>query len=166
MYPTRPSTSTTKFDTETIPPDDYETYTGTGTGSYTGGDGDDYEYGRLKDPAKKPEKPSAKQRKIATKMPTAVKLDKSPARIITTTTNGRTLNNSSGGRDMETKVTTRAPKGKSVTTVAGDVLDDKRNKRPIRSVRHLTDVLVSFEDWKRKQRRKREDNEMERRNLL
>lgn len=123
VYPTRASTSTTKFDTETFPPDDYETYTGTGTGSYTGGGEEDNEYGRLQGRPKKKVLPEQKQQQ----------------RMVRTFTNKP----SSGTMAAASRTTTATPPSP---------VQHKRNKRErnrVRSLRHK-DVVVSFVEWQRR----------------
>lgn len=121
IYPTPPSTSTTKFDTETFPPDDYDTYTGTGTGSYTGGDEDYYEYGRLHGVVSgKPG--NAKNGKV------------SPAQQQKQQKMVRTFTNNPSG----TMATTKTPHKRN-----------KRERNRVRSLRHK-DVVVSFVEWQRR----------------
>lgn len=111
--------------TSTTPPSDYEYYTGTGEGSYTGEDGGDY-YGRLLTPNRKGrglrnegENKSTLMNPESPKAAGSMKKD--------------------GGANVTTTTATKAPIG----------VNEKGYKRPIRSLRHK-DIVVSVKDWKRK----------------
>lgn len=139
VNPTPATTSTTKFDTETFPPGDYEYYTGEGEGSYTGTDEygtgtDDYgsDYSRLKVPKK-----------------TSTGLKKRKRTTTTTTSTPILKDIKTGKRQSKIKgiSTSTTEKPMTGTTSAG-----KRIKRPIRSLRHK-DVVVSFADYSKKRNR-------------
>lgn len=133
VNPTPASTSTTKFDTETFPPDEYEIYTGIGEGSYTGEDDYNSEYS-LRDTAKVQ---VGKRRKTSTTVaPLAVKDAK--LRM----TEGVSGRNNTKARAMKGTGATKMPPLRVTPS-------DARVKRPIRSLRRR-DEVVSFEDWKRK----------------
>lgn len=119
MIPVLPGTSTP-------PPSDYEYYTGTGEGSYTGEDGGDY-YGRMLVPNKKGRGLSnAEEKKSTLKNPESTNI-----------------------RLTETAGSTKKDGGANVTTKAPIGFNEKGYKRPIRSLRHK-DIVVSVKDWKRK----------------